>query len=203
MTQIKEKLDELKPHLIGIRYVEGFAVADVVLKKGWKAVKGNGVEFSQGKDKPDYYMFYSEKESIGFDEILEHIKLIIKLNREKEIKYELLKSKVQELKSLFKEHSLEELQNLRMIFSEEELVPSIMDDDMNDIDDIDDITIDEPIPELTTDEITQKTQQTRVGKVDLPPRRKANGCTDHGPDEFCDNCMDGVMETEAVEEGRN
>ena len=195
MSKITERLDSLKPHIIGIRYVEGFGVVDAVFKKGWHVLKSDTISFTQGKEKAGYYMFYTENEDVGFDEILDHVEKIIKYNIDREVKHQLLKDKVEDLKVLFKNHTLEELLNLKFVLGEQPLVSDELEDDLM----IDDI------PPLTNDEIEQRQVQNQtVAGVELPPKpaHKDGQCL-HGPDEFCDNCMDRIMGEEETVEQQN
>ena len=82
MGDMDKILKELQPYVAGVRYVDGIPVVDAYLKKGWKVPKSKIVSFEIGKNKR-YFMFYSDKEDIGFNEIIDYIKIIIKLNIER------------------------------------------------------------------------------------------------------------------------
>lgn len=124
MKKIQEILDSLQPYVIGIRYLEGTVLVDVVFKEGWVVPDDNFVKKEKGTDTMNYYMLYSDSPKVGLDEILSYVEKVIKINLEKEKKYELLKTKVNELKELFKNNSLIKLNNLKFTFSED-LVPNM------------------------------------------------------------------------------
>jgi hypothetical protein len=76
-------------------------------------------------------MIYSEKKGVGIDELLSFVDKTIKLNLEREKKHELLRLKVEELKKLFKDNSLAKLSRLKFTFSEEDILPSLGEFDLN------------------------------------------------------------------------
>jgi hypothetical protein len=124
MANIQKTLDSLQPHVIGIRYLEGVPVVDVVLKENWVVNNESNIKKVKGNNELNYYMFYSEVPEIGIDELLDSVKSTINLNIEHENKQQLLKVKVNELKKLFTESKLEKLKQLRFVFN-----------DSNDVDD--------------------------------------------------------------------
>ena len=140
MSKIQETLDSLQPYVIGIRYVEGTALVDVVFKDGWTVPEDSSIKKVKGDDGLNYYMIFSEVKGVGLDELLNYVDKTIKLNLEREKKHDLLRAKVNELKEVFKKNSLTKLQRLNFTFSDEELVPNLNDFDI-DIDDEMDETI--------------------------------------------------------------
>lgn len=106
--------DELDPYLRGIKKAESYSVIEAHLKTSW-LIPEHGTILNQ--DKPTktsgltYYMFYSETDS--FDKILDWLRDTISMNIETELKEELLKQKVIQLKEVFETSSLDELQNLK------------------------------------------------------------------------------------------
>lgn len=150
---IQKTLDSLQPYVIGIRYLEGTPLVDVIFKEGWTVPDDNQITKIKGDDGMNYYMIFSEVTGIGIDELLGYVEKTIKINLEREKKHELLKTKVNELKELFKKHTLTKLERLKFTFSEEDLVPTLNDFDI----DIDDDT---------TTEITE-TPETVVNNVQV------------------------------------
>jgi len=142
MSNIQKTLDSLQPYVIGIRYVEGTPVVDVVFKDGWSVPPDNNVKMAKGDESMNYYMLFSESPKIGLDDLLGYVEKVIKLNLEKEKKHELLRVKVNELKEIFKKTPLTKLNRLKFTFAEEELVPNLNEFDI-DIDDEEDI---QPMP---------------------------------------------------------
>ena len=139
---IQKTLELLQPYVIGIRYVEGTPLVDAVFKEGWTVPEDSNIKKVKGDDGLNYYMIFSEVKGIGLDELLNYVDKTIKLNLEREKKHDLLRTKVNELKEIFKKNSLTKLQKLNFTFSDEELVPNLNDFDI----DIDiDINDEEPI----------------------------------------------------------
>lgn len=142
MSNIQKTLDSLQPYVIGIRYLEGkIPVVDAVFKDGWSIIEDPKIEKAKGDESLNYYMIFSEKQGVGLDDLLAYVERVIKANQEREKKHDLLKAKVNELKELFKKHSLTKLMSLKFTFKEEELVPNLNDFDVD---------IDEPTSPVQT-----------------------------------------------------
>jgi len=148
MSNIQKTLDSLQPYVIGIRYLEGTPLIDVVFKEGWTVPEDSKVKKVKGNDEMNYFMLFSEIEGIGLDELLAYVKKTIDINVEREKKHDLLREKVNELKEVFKKNSLDKLKRLKFTFNEEDLVPKLNDFDV-DID-IDDTYDEEEVTETVT-----------------------------------------------------
>ena len=104
---------ELHPHLRGVKKADNYYVVEVNLKHSWLIPRHSDIQTQSNKKINDmtYSMFYSDK--LGFDSIIEWLKTdVIKMNIELEQKENLLKSKVEQLKEIFENSSLEELQKM-------------------------------------------------------------------------------------------
>lgn len=143
MANIQKTLESLQPYVIGIRYLDGKPLIDVVFKNDWVVTNDPKIKKLKGDDEVNYFMFYSETNEIGIDELLENVRKIINLNIEHEKKQELLKVKFNELKKLFKENSLEKLKELKFVFNSH-------DDDFLPM--IDNTSINEETPEPITND---------------------------------------------------
>lgn len=215
MGSFQETLNSLKPYIIQIRYVSDVPVIDTVFRTGWilpeskviKKVKG-------GETDANYYMIYSDQEGIGLDEVLDYIRVIINVNLEREQKHALLKEKVEELKSFFKQHSLADLKKLKFVLANGDIIPQSDEIELHEIDSI----VEEPVVEvpvqptvqnqhplgLTQEEIEMNEEEQRAernrqlakqqrekqgGKkhqrVELPPRQRENEMEYVGADCNC------------------
>jgi hypothetical protein len=114
---IKERLNNLRPYVRGVRFVKDMAVVDVVFKDGWDVYENSIVTYKPSKSSKNYFMFFPmDQESSDFDLLLDHIEDIIESNIERENKLVLLKAKVEELKVLFDSKPLTELERLKFKF---------------------------------------------------------------------------------------
>ncbi len=118
--KFQELFESLQPYVIGIRYLEGTPLLDVVFKEGWLIPEDKNIKQVQGDTGMNYCMLYSDVQGIGLDELFEYVKKVINSNIEREKKSDFLKVKFNELKEIFKKHSLNQLQNLKFTFGEEE-----------------------------------------------------------------------------------
>lgn len=159
MAKIQERLDMLQPYVIGIRYVEGVAFIDAILKEGWSVPKSNVISKHVDEQQPTYHLFYSEKEGIGIDELLDYVEKIINLNIERQLKQDFLKVKVDELKALFVKTPLIELKTLKFVLGKNNLIPDLTDGE----DDLD-ISIDDPI----NDSIDEKNGEQPIHQEPIP-----------------------------------
>lgn len=94
MSKIQEKLDSLQPYVVGIRYLHGMQIVDAVFKEGCSVPTSDTIKKEFVDEAQNYYMFYTEKEGVTIDDLLEYVEGIIGVNIEREKKYELLKLKV-------------------------------------------------------------------------------------------------------------
>ena len=95
-----------------------YSVVECILKNTWKieGLTAESVQYkSSNKESEDnkgyiVYMFWSE---ISIDELVDNVEIIINANIEMEQKQALLRSKVEELKKMFEDKSLDELKGLK------------------------------------------------------------------------------------------
>ena len=132
MSNIQNTLESLQPYVIGIRYLKGVPLVHVVLNDGWTVIDDPKIKRVKGDEALNYHMIFSEEPGIGLDELLLYVDKTIKANIDREKKHELLKSKVNELKEVFRRNSLNKLQKLKFTFGEdEEFNTSITDIDID------------------------------------------------------------------------
>lgn len=180
---IENRIKALQPYVIQMRFTDGIAVVDVVFKEGWKVPSSNQIESIKGNDDTiNYYMFYTLKENLGLDNVLDYIEQVININIEREKKYELLKVKTEELKEVFRKNSLVKLQGMKFVLGDEKLLPDIMPPEFDDIniEDIDTPTIivkdkiQEEVKTIDNNNITPTPSKKKINNqtIELPPKGK-------------------------------
>ena len=149
MANLQKALNALKPYVISIRYVEDLVVVDTIFKTGWNLIESSTIKRIKGEDETlNYYMIFSDNPNIGLDELLDYVSNVIKINLDREKKHDLLRAKVNELKEVFKKHTLSQLSRLKFIIADEELVPTLNEFDIDDeIDDALPQQINQPVEE--------------------------------------------------------
>lgn len=106
---IQERFNRLSPYFKGIKLAENFNIVEMALKRTWTIPKHDSIEAQEG-DKGQF--FFSE--GLSFDDILNWLENdVINYNLEVEEKERLLAAKVEELKRVFEQSSLDELNNLK------------------------------------------------------------------------------------------
>lgn len=113
---IQKRIDLLKPYFKGIKIAEDYRIVEFNFKKDWNTPTIDGIVVEQKPLKDGgnilYNMFYSN--TMTLDQILDYVEEnIIKSNLEIEQKEELLRMKVEELKRVFEDKNLSELNNLK------------------------------------------------------------------------------------------
>jgi hypothetical protein len=193
MSNINKRLNELSPHVLGIRFTNNISVVDTFFKEGWSLPESDAVGFEIVPKRDNSYMLYPRNESVGVDEMLDYVAYVIKVNVEREQKIELLQSKINELKSIFTKSSLTKCKTLIFKFSDlleskeeihENIDLPIMTESTNDIDEVEVDKIDSPITEESiadvpiadapknTKEVNRFNNTAKVNNetFDLPPR---------------------------------
>jgi hypothetical protein len=111
----QEKLNELRPYVTGIRFVKDLPVVDVVLLENWDMFESDEISYKPSASNQSYYMVFPKDKDDSIDSVLDHVKYVIEFNIEKENKLSLLKAKIEELKVLFNDKPLKDLEKLKFI----------------------------------------------------------------------------------------
>lgn len=199
MAKIQEKLNKLRPYVVGIRYIEGIQLVDAVLKEGWVTPESKLIRKQRVDGQDNYYMFIAESESVDIDDLLDYVESVIELNIEREKKFELLKIKVSELKSLFNVTPLNKLEKLKFTFNEPDIMPTSlleMDEEEFIEEPIDDSDIDETkltVEQKTFSEQNNKRQHKNIelppkGKIEVEDFKEPKIVCKCGPNDICPVC---------------
>lgn len=118
---IQDIFKELDPYLRGLKIVENYNIVEVLIKKTWryKDFLPEDIQFNQTKEhnNKSYYHGALYSENKGFDDIIETLRVIVEKNLEEEEKQKLLVSKVEELKKMFQDTSLDDLKDLSFSYN--------------------------------------------------------------------------------------
>ena len=198
---IQKTLDSLQPYVIGIRYLEGTPLVDAVFKEGWNVPEDAKIKKIKGNDDMNYFMLLSEIPGVGLDELLAFVDKTIKLNIEREKKHDLLKVKFNELKEVFKKTSLDKLKNLKFTFTEEDLVPTLTEFDM---DDFEEEIIPQPLPteKLIPEEYSIYDEYEEVKITETPIEHTPYLDEDGNPIELSEDDMELLAEEARAEQNK-
>jgi hypothetical protein len=121
---IQKRIDSLKPYFKGIKVAENYKIVEFNLKKSWVIPENNNIDVQQKTIKENsnilYNMFYTDVKS--FDQLLDYVEdEVINYNLEIEQKEELLRMKVEELKRVFEDKGLDELNSLKFTTEDDSL----------------------------------------------------------------------------------
>lgn len=123
---IQEKLNSLRPYVTGIRFVKDLPVVDLVIKEGWNMFETDNVSYKPSSNNKNYFMVFPKNPKDNIDIVVTHVENIINVNIENENKLSLLKVKIEELKRLFGDKKLTDLEKLKFVF--DEITPPTLDD---------------------------------------------------------------------------
>ena len=118
---IQKRFNELQPYLRGIKLVSDksgqYSVVECILKNTWKidGIIAEGIQYKSGKESEEHkgyvsHMFWAED---SIDNLINAFEVVVNTNIEMEQKQALLRSKVEELKRMFEDKSLDELKGLK------------------------------------------------------------------------------------------
>lgn len=113
---IQDKLNSLRPYVTGLRFVKDLPVVDLVIKEGWNMFESNKVSYKPSNNNKNYFMVFPKDPKDSIDDVVTHVEHVINVNIEKENKLVLLKAKIEELKQLFTDKSLNQLETLKFVF---------------------------------------------------------------------------------------
>tara|TARA_Y100000589_G_scaffold325864_1_gene364556 strand:- start:124 stop:792 length:669 start_codon:yes stop_codon:yes gene_type:complete len=222
MSNIQERLDSLQPHIIGIRYVQGVQVVDAAFKSGWTIPDSDIIKKDLIEKDNNYYVFYTEKEGVTFDDLLDYIEGIISINIEREKKHELFKAKVKELQEIFKTNNLSKLKLLNFKFDEPvlsfdssseiniDITPNEVVEEKQELDESnvpeerEDDTNSEVVNETTETSVeentdTSVTRKVKNQEIELPPKREKIELQEFKKPEIICNCSNGEICIECAE----
>jgi hypothetical protein len=108
----------LFPYLISVRKLKTYLSFDIEFPENWKLPKKyvneeRVVENGKQKEGVRNFSFVSEFNETSVDELISNIKSIIHYNKEREEKEKLFENKVNELKKIFENQNLQNLQELK------------------------------------------------------------------------------------------
>lgn len=113
---LQERLKNLRPYVVGLRFVKEMPVVDVNIKDGWEILENDKISINKSEKVKNYLMFYSEDPTTDIDFVLDFVESCIEHNKEIEAKDILFKTYVDVLKDTFKNNSYEYLKKLEFTF---------------------------------------------------------------------------------------
>lgn len=113
-------------YLVSVRKLKNYLSIDIEFPSTWKIPKrfvqeDKILENQRVNESTRFFSFVSEFNEVVLNTTVENIKNIISYNKELELKEKLLKQKIEELKKIFENKNLENLQTLKFELLEETL----------------------------------------------------------------------------------
>ena len=120
------ELKDIFQYLVSVRKLKNYLSVDIEFPTNWKIPKrfveeDKIMENERVNDNKRFFSFVSEFDELTLDRTINNIKKIVSYNKEIELKEKLLKQKIDELKKIFENKNLENLQNLKFELLEEKL----------------------------------------------------------------------------------
>jgi hypothetical protein len=118
---MEEKILKLSEYIKSIQFPKdgNIVYIEILLPLNWKTFEENLVKIVKGEvegDKVSYYVYSESNNDIS--RLLNYVDKVVKLNKELEEKKKLLIGKINELKEIFNEKSLEELRNIKFVIED-------------------------------------------------------------------------------------
>lgn len=118
------ELKDIFEYLVSVRKLKTYLSIDIEFPLTWKIPKrfvqeDKILENQRMSESTRFFSFVSEFNEIVLNTTVENIKNIISYNKELELKEKLLKQKIDELKKIFENKNLENLQTLKFELLEE------------------------------------------------------------------------------------
>ena len=120
------ELKDIFQYLVSVRKLKNYLSVDIEFPTNWKIPKrfveeDKIMENERVNDNKRFFSFVSEFDELTLDRTINNIKKIVSYNKEIELKEKLLKQKIDELKKIFENKNLENLQNLKFELLDEKL----------------------------------------------------------------------------------
>lgn len=133
---INERIKSISQYLLTFNIQEGVACLVAKFPEKWTLfdAKTIGDEFNIVIEERQDGVFFVCSIADGFDGIFNAIDFIIEQNKDLEMKSELLREKVNQLKSLFEQEPLDRLRTLRFVFPNEKEVNAVINEPLIPVD---------------------------------------------------------------------
>jgi hypothetical protein len=126
---IKERIDKLGVYFdsMNLSSENGIIYIRVKFPKGWgcsELTEYNYNTKSVQDDMPGYFYFFADME-VGFDKVFDAIEYNIRFNEEAQAKVNLLREKIEELKSIFENEDIDVLKTLEFKYKKKKVKNTI------------------------------------------------------------------------------
>lgn len=126
---IKERIDNLGVYFdsMNLSSENGIIYIRVKFPKGWgcsELTEYNYNTKSVQDDMPGYFYFFADME-VGFDKVFDAIEYNIRFNEEAQAKVNLLREKIEELKSIFENEDIDVLKTLEFKYKKKKVKNAI------------------------------------------------------------------------------
>lgn len=118
---LQKRIERIAEYFGGIEMSGGLFIVKVHFKNGWSAYgsqDGERIKVAKSEQEPNVWFYYGDS-SVDLNQIFDLIEETIEMNESVRKKIELLKVKVDELKTIFNEEPLSRLETLYFSFAEE------------------------------------------------------------------------------------
>ena len=119
---LQERIKKIAQYFRGIEMRGGLYIVKVQYKDKWGAyptANGTTIKVAKSEDEVDVWYYYAQAEEVDMELIFDLIDETIEMNESVRLKIELLKRKVEELKTLFDNEPLAKLERLEFTFAPE------------------------------------------------------------------------------------
>ena len=101
---------------LSISYIILSIIDGIKIYEGWDMFESDSVSYKPSNNNKNYFMLFPKNPKDVLDVVISHAEHVINVNVEKENKLVLLRAKIEELKTLFTDKPLKELEKLKFVF---------------------------------------------------------------------------------------
>lgn len=119
---LQERIKKIAQYFRGIEMQGGLYIVKVQYKDKWGAyptADGTTIQVAKSEDELNVWYYYAKVDEVDMELIFDLIDETIEMNESVRIKIELLRQKVEELKTLFDKEPLSKLERLEFTFTPE------------------------------------------------------------------------------------
>ena len=122
MKTLQERMSDMKPYFRGIEMYNEALMVKVVMPANWKCYPSadGRIKVTPSDSDPNMTFYYADSNNTSYEDMFDLVEETIKANKDVVLKLKLLKERIEELKEIFSQHTYEELETLKFVFTESE-----------------------------------------------------------------------------------
>lgn len=120
MSKLKDRINNISEFFRGMEIMNDTIIVRVQYGRKWGAYPSEDgqIKVAKSEETMDEWFYYADSDAVEMDEVFDLIDETIQMNKNTLAKVNLLKEKIEELKSLFENERLERLETLQFVLQD-------------------------------------------------------------------------------------